>query len=200
MCTAYELGKRGGSFPARARATAVDELLSLKNTRLLRPTLDAPVIDMEGCLVIMRWGFRRPFSNAVVNAREDKLEGRMWKESMDARRCLVPASAYYEWSGPQGMKRTHRFSSPEDNWLWIAGIWEEDGELGKCFSMITTAPTGVVQGIHDRMPAVLSLADTEIFLDGGMRTFRPAVASLQVEDAINPLTGRKPGPVQGELF
>lgn len=200
MCTAYELGKRGEGFPSRVKAEVVRELLSIKATRLLRPTLEAPVIDATGRLEVMRWGFRRPFSNAVVNAREDKLGGGMWKAAMDARRCLIPASAYYEWSGPTGMKRTHRFSSPEGSWLWIAGIWEEDSELGKCFSMITTEPTGPVCGVHDRMPAVLSSDATDVFLDGGMRNFQPEAGLLQVEDAVNPLTGKKPLPVQDELF
>jgi len=200
MCTAYELGKRGGSFPEHLRAEAVEELLAVEGKELLRPTLSAPVVDGEGRLVVMRWGFRRPFSNAVVNAREEKLEGRMWKAAMEARRCLIPAAAYYEWSGLKGMKRTHRFTSPEGNWLWIAGIWEEDKELGKCFSMVTTEPRGVALGVDDRMPAVLSLEETGVFLEGGMREFRPAEGLLRVEDAVNPLTGKKPQPVQEELF
>lgn len=200
MCTAYELGKKGESFPVRVNAEAATELLSIQTQRLMRPTLEAPVIKADGQLELMRWGFRRRFSNAVVNAREDKLDGGMWKKAIDTRRCLIPALAYYEWSGPKGMKRTHRFTSPEGDWLWIAGIWEEDGELGRCFSMITTEPTGIVQGVHDRMPAVLSRDEIGRFLDGEMRKFHPREDLLQVQDAINPLTGKKPLLVQEELF
>lgn len=175
-------------------------LSGMLGMRLVRPTLPAPVVDGEGELVEMRWGFSRPFSHAVVNAREDKLGGGMWKAAMGARRCLIPAAAYYEWSGPKGEKRTHRFTSPAGGWLWIAGIWEEHAELGKCFSMITTEPTGLVCGVHDRMPAVLSPEETGVFLEGGMERFRPAAGLLKVEDAINPLTGKMPGGEQGELF
>lgn len=200
MCTAYEFAKKSGRFPKRLKDTGLSELRVVKGSRLLRPTLMAPVVDGEGELVEMRWGFRREFSNAVVNSREDKLEGGMWKAAIEERRCLIPVSAYYEWSGQKGMKRTHRFESPEGEWLWIAGIWEEDKELGRCFSMITTQPRGVVVGVHDRMPAVLSDEETEVFLDGGMREFRPAVELLRVRDSVNPLMGKAPPPVQGELF
>lgn len=199
MCTAYELGKRGGSFPERVTAAAAGELLGLEGMRLLRPTLPAPVVDAGGRLVVMRWGFSRPFSHAVVNAREDKLGGGMWKAAAEARRCLIPAAAYYEWSGLKGAKRTHRFTAAEGGWLWIAGIWEEHAELGKCFGMITTEPTGAVCGVHDRMPAVLAPEETGLFLDGGMAAFRPAAGLLVVADGPNPLTGRKPGGGQGEL-
>ncbi len=200
MCTAYEIGKRGGTFPDRINGEAAGELLAIAETELLRPTLPAPVILEDGGLQVMRWGFCRPFSNAVVNSREDKLGGGMWRDAMRNRRCLVPASAYYEWSGQVGHKRTHKFESPEGNWLWIAGIWEENKELGRCFSMITTEPKGVAVGIHDRMPAVLSFEEIDGFLGGEVQKFSPNDALLKVSDAVNPLTGRKPTPIQKELF
>lgn len=200
MCTAYEFGKRSGSFPVRMTKAAAEELHGLAGLELVRPTLAAPVIDAEGRLALMRWGFSRPFSHAVVNAREDKLQGAMWRESMAERRCLIPAAAYYEWSGPKGSKRTHRFTHAEEEWLWIAGIWEPHAELGSCFSMITTEPTGAVLGVHDRMPAVLLPEETERFLDGAMDRFSPAAHLLKVADAPNPLARNPNKPVQGELF
>lgn len=200
MCTAYRIGKKEvGTMPEGVLREVAGQLAATGD-RLLRPTLSAPVIGMDGRLEGMRWGFRRPFSNAVVNAREDKLGGRMWREAVETRRCLIPAAGYYEWSGPAGSKRTHLFTDPGGDWLWIAGIWEEDAELGRCFSMITTNPTGVVCGVHDRMPAVLSSQETGSFLEGRIKKFFPAAAMLAVGDAVNPLTGRKPGPEQGELF
>lgn len=200
MCTAYEFGKRSGRFPVRLTEEAAAELSGLEGLSFLRPTLRAPVVDAGGRLEVMRWGFSRPFSHAVVNAREDKLEGVMWKAAMSERRCLIPAAAYYEWSGPKGAKRTHRFTHAAGEWLWIAGIWEEHAELGKCFSMITTEPTGAVLGVHDRMPAVLLPEETGVFLDGGMRTFRPVAGLLQVADTANPLVKAGNPPRQGELF
>ena len=48
MCTAYELGKRGGTFPDQVKARAVKELLALVRIAIIRPTLPAPVLILEG--------------------------------------------------------------------------------------------------------------------------------------------------------
>ena len=52
MCTAYELGKRGGSFPDQVKARAVKELLALVRIAIIRPTLPAPVLILEGDLLL----------------------------------------------------------------------------------------------------------------------------------------------------
>lgn len=198
MCTAYHVGKRKDRFPQRLDAEARSRLKSIGGSKLMRPTLEGPVILAEGSLTTMRWGFSRNFSNAVVNSREDKLDSPMWKEAFENRRCLIPASEYFEWSGPAGSKRTHSFKSPENQWLWIAGIWEEHGKFGPCYSMITTSPTGVVHGIHDRMPAVLSEDQVEPFLDGEIHQFAPPACLLAASDCANPL--RQGRPEQIDLF
>ena len=104
MCNAYELGKRGGSFPQHVRAKAAGELLGIAATRLVRRTDPAPVLTADGELRTMRWGFSRHGAGAINNARADKLLGAMWGESFRKRRCLIPVAAFYEWSGPPGHK------------------------------------------------------------------------------------------------
>ena len=108
MCTAYELGKRGGSFPDRLTAQAVDVLLEIAETRVRRPTLAAPIIVADGSARTMSWGFRRSFAaktnghatvmRTIVNSREDKLDGRTWKKAFMENRCLVPVTAFFEWT------------------------------------------------------------------------------------------------------
>lgn len=200
MCNAYELGKRGGSFPSRVKASTVRELLSIDAFRLIRRTDPAPVITPDGNLVVMRWGFRRPNLGPVNNSRADKLDSPMWKEPFEQRRCLIPVAAFYEWSGPKGGKQTHRFTAPDDSWLLMAGIWEESAEHGPCFSMITTDANARVSPIHHRMPAILSEPEAVAYLDGDLRSFSPPDACLIVADAPNPLVKPKPPPAQGELF
>ncbi|MEP4078117.1 SOS response-associated peptidase [Haloferula sp.] len=200
MCNAYELGKRGGSFPSRVKAGSIRELLSIDAFRLIRRTDKAPVITSEGELVTMRWGFDRKGLGPINNSRSDKLESPMWKEPFENRRCLVPVAAFYEWSGPKGQKRTHRFTSPGDQWFLMAGIWEESETLGPCFSMITTAANSRMEPIHHRMPAILNPEEADAYLDGNMRTFAPPPEAIQVADAPNPLIKKKPPPAQGELF
>lgn len=212
MCTAYELGKRRGTFPERVNAAAVKEILSIAETHLIRPTIPAPVIKADGSLVTMSWGFRRSFApkvkgrpptwRTIVNSREDKLDGRTWKGAFNLRRCLIPAASFYEWVEIGGRNVPLRFERPGGDWLWIAGIWEEGGE-GECFSMITTEPNEVLAPVHDRMPAVLADEQIEPFMEGGLNAFGPSGVALQYQEVANFLTAgksRKPPPAQDELF
>ncbi|MFM2199399.1 MAG: hypothetical protein RLZZ505_2831 [Verrucomicrobiota bacterium] len=212
MCTAYELSKRGGTFPARVSAVAVEELMSISRTHLIRPTIPAPVVKADGSLATMNWGFRRalaaktkgqpPTMRTVVNSREDKLDGRMWKEAFGLRRCLIPASSFYEWVEIEGRKVPLRFERPGEEWIWIAGIWEE-GEQGECFSMITTEPNEVLAPVHDRMPAVLSDEQIDPFLEDELSSFGPSAVLLQYREADNFLKSKKggdPPTAQADLF
>jgi putative SOS response-associated peptidase YedK len=77
-------------------------LRDLSEDRLVRRTDRAPVYVGASDLVTMRWGFERPGLGTVNNSREDKLDGPMWRTAFRERRCLVPATRYYEFSGPKG--------------------------------------------------------------------------------------------------
>jgi len=209
MCTAYEIGKRGGSFPEWGTKDAFEHLMEIEGYTIIRLTLPAPVLLRDGTLRTMRWGFRRlvpgklkPGWRTIGNSREDKLSGRTWKESFTERRCLIPASAFFEWiDGPAG-KVPLRFERPENEWLWIAGIWETDKERGDCFSMITTEPSGAIAPIHDRMPAVLTNAQLRPYLDGELNEFGPSAVPLEWKETANFLkkTSGETKPEQGELF
>ena len=214
MCTAYELGKKRGSTPGYLNPKAVAEILKIKETRIVRPTLPAPVILADGSLTTMSWGFRRSFApkvkgnkpvwRTIVNSREDKLGGRTWKEAFALRRCLIPASSFFEWVEMGGRNVPLRFERPGGEWIWIAGIWEMDAERGECFSMITTEPNSVLEPVHDRMPAVLSGAQIPSFLSGELNEFGPSSVDLQFSEGSNFLkpnaSGKHTPPAQGELF
>lgn len=215
MCTAYELGKQRGSTPGYLDPEAVVEFLALKETRLIRPTDPAPVIMPDGSLRTMLWGFRRAFApkakggnatwRTIVNSREDKLDGRTWKEAFTLRRCLIPATSFFEWVETEGRHFPLRFERSNGDTVWIAGIWEEGG-AGECFSMITTEPNEIVAPVHDRMPAVLTEAQIGPYLRGELNELGPSQVELRYGEAANFLkAGRsggrlKPPPAQGELF
>jgi len=214
MCTAYELGKSRGSTPGYLAPEAVAEISATRETRIIRPTLPAPVILPDGTLRTMHWGFRRAFApkakgntpvwRTIVNSREDKLGGRTWKEAFALRRCFIPASSFYEWVEREGRNVPLRFERPGGEWIWIAGIWEINDEHGVCFSMITTHPNNVLEPVHDRMPAVLGDAQIPLFLEGELNEFGPSAVTLEFKQADNFLktnTDRKKAPpAQGELF
>lgn len=210
MCTAYEIGKRGGSFPDWMRKDAVDHLLGMDEVRIIRPSKPpAPVIMPDGSLEIMTWGLMRPVQGktkllwkAVVNSRADKLKGRAWSKTFRERRCLVPARSFFEWTGPPKAKVPLRFEDPSEELLWIAGIWEEDKERGLCFSMITTEPNAFVEPVHDRLLKILRPEEFRPYLDGEIEEFGPAEVPLKYAATENFLKVKKPKdpPPQEELF
>lgn len=209
MCTAYELGKRQGqTFPAWMLDDAIETLFGLSGRIIVRPTHSAPVILGDGSLRMMSWGFRRPVPGktkllwrTVVNSREDKLAGRTWKEAFAQRRCLIPAAAFYEWvAGPGKSAIPLRFERPGEEWIWIAGIWETDKELGPVYSMVTTEPTLEIGPIHDRMPAVLAEDRLRPYLDGELHEFGPSPVPLRWEETENFLKKAVPPQEQGELL
>ena len=213
MCTAYELGKRGGSFSDALNSAAVQHLLGIDATEIIRPTLPAPVVTADGELRTMHWGFRRIFApktmgkkptwRTIVNSREDKLRSPAWSESFAARRCVIPAASFFEWVEVNRRNVPFKFERPGGEWLWIAGIWEEDAERGDCFSMITTEPNDLLEPIHDRMPAVLSDEQIKPFLNGELTALGPSPVALRYEETANFLkTGQEKNepPAQGELF
>lgn len=200
MCNAFEIGRRTDRNPLKDSLLPAASLNLPAEPRLIRRTDAAPVVTADGELATMRWGFERPTLGTISNARADKLEGPMWAKAFRERRCVIPASAFYEWSGAKGRRRTHRFTRTDGDWFWIAGIWEVSHEFGPCFSMITTGANSLMAPIHDRMPAILEEGEVEGYLAGEMSRFTPSSESLNVADAPNPLVKPKGTSVQGELF
>lgn len=200
MCNAYDIGGRVGSFPSALKARALRELEVFTERRLIRRTDQAPVLLASGDLTMMGWGFRRPGLGVVNNSRSDKLGGAMWRDSFRERRCLIPLSGYFEWTGAKGSKQSYRFVRPGGGGLWVAGIWEESSEFGLCFSMITTTANALVEPIHHRMPAVLEEDEWGPYLAGKKDTFIPQESSLVYGKCRNPLLKNRSNETQGELF
>jgi putative SOS response-associated peptidase YedK len=121
--------------------------------------------------VLLRWGFRRPWSEAINNARDDKLDGTPWKESWRHRRCVIPMRRFFEWGGVPGRKTKHavRPADAVDTWFWAGGVWEEDpgSEGGGSFSLITVPANDAMRPLHDRMPLLLVPGDERRFLESG---------------------------------
>jgi putative SOS response-associated peptidase YedK len=124
-----------------------------------------PVIRIAGNgveLVPMNFSFppSGPRDGPVFNFRS---EGRSFAKS---NRCLIPASAFFEFTGNKYPKAKHRFTLEDGPFLAIAGIWRE-GKDGKppAFTMLTTEPGPDVQPYHDRQIVVLWPADWVSWLD-----------------------------------
>ena len=118
----------------------------------------APIMRTRGNVVELaplRWGFAPPRSGAapVFNF---KSEGRSFAKS---NRCLIPASAFFEFTGTKSPKSKWRFARHGGPILAIAGLWREDAKFGDAFTMLTTAPGPDIAPFHDRQVVVLPVQD-----------------------------------------
>ena len=91
----------------------------------------------------------------------------MFRDSVLARRCVVPTTGFYEWDAA---RHKYLFQLPGSALLYLAGLYDYVDSQGR-YVILTTAPNASMAPIHDRMPLVLQreqirpwLADTEAAL------------------------------------
>lgn len=133
---------------------------------------------------LVRWGLvpawvkdPRDFS-LLINARAEGIDDKpAFRGAIQYRRCLIPASGFYEWRrGPGRQTQPFLIRPRAGGVMAFAGLWESwlgaDGSEIDSACIITTASNATVQPIHDRMPVVIPPADYERWLDS--RTHRPA--------------------------
>ena len=120
----------------------------------IAPTNEAPVLVASGDKVVaefQRWGIPGWRGGLMINAKSETVcEKPMFRRSMAAQRCVVPAAGYYEWDAG---KHKYFFQIPGQP-LYLAGIYD-NVEGMNCFVILTTKPNATVQDIHDRMPLIL---------------------------------------------
>ncbi|MDC7288128.1 SOS response-associated peptidase [Blautia schinkii] len=102
---------------------------------------------------LMAWGFPSyQGKGLMINARAETANERpMFRESVQNRRCVVPAKHFYEWDRE---KNKVTFKSREGDALYMAGMFDHfQGE--DRFVIITTEANESMRKVHDRMPLLL---------------------------------------------
>ena len=142
----------------------------------IAPTQDAPVIRLTERgreLSMLRWGLV-PFwakdekiGYRTINARSESVaEKPSFREAYKKRRCLIPATGFYEWQkAPSGKTPYHIV--PNDGLWAFAGLWErwEKGdEPLETFTILTTEAANSIAQIHPRMPTILEPGDYDAWL------------------------------------
>ncbi len=148
----------------------------------IAPTQSVPVIFHDGedlHLRNMRWGLIPHWSkdqaigNRLINARgETAAEKPSFRTPFKRRRCIIPATGFYEWQKPvggKGNKLPYYIFRRDEELLCFAGLWDHwdapDGEIVQSFTIITTRPNNLMRPIHDRMPVILAQSDENLWLN-----------------------------------
>ena len=168
------------------------------------------VVDGPRRLDVMRWGLipgwakEARFGARTINARAETVADKpAFRAAFRARRCLVPADGFYEWTGPRKRRQPLYIRRTDGHPLALAGLWERHGEFGRSFTIITTGPSAWMSTIHHRMPAILEPDDWDAWLsadddDPGWQAalLRPAaedaLCSYPVSRAVNAVANNGP--------
>jgi putative SOS response-associated peptidase YedK len=165
-------------------------------------TIDVVVPASDGLqLAPMRWGLVPAWwkktakeAPASFNARvESVAEKPMFRSAFKSRRCLIPASGFYEWKTIEGKKQPFYITSIDGTVLTIAGLhetWKEPGggPLRSC-TMIVTAANEFMAPIHNRMPVLLSGQHFASWLSGeaGTEILQPALEGTLKAFPVSPM-------------
>lgn len=117
----------------------------------------APIIRLDqfgkddNALDLMSWGYDLPFTKGlIINARsENVVEKQLFREDFISRRCLIPATGFYEWDSN---KNQYLFYS--EKLIYFAGIYKSFNGINK-YVVLTKSPNAAVAKIHNRMPVII---------------------------------------------
>lgn len=189
MCGRFVLTTPAQALAAHFGAWAGGLLLPARYN--IAPTQDVVAVRVDQGqrqLVMLRWGLVPAWAkdlaigNRMINARaETAAEKPSFRAAFASRRCIVPASGFYEWKREGTRKQPWYFRARDDGPLAIAALWERwrapDGAALESCALLTTAANALTAPIHDRMPVLLSPRDYERWLD-------PAIVSPRVVEAM----------------
>ena len=145
----------------------------------IAPTHRVPVVgwrDGQRALRSLRWGLvphdaRNADDGAKhANARAETIfERAAFRGPARARRCLVPASGFYEWQRHGRDRTAWAFAPTAGPLLAFAGLWDRwiapDGAELRTLTLVTTDASDDVRAVHDRMPVILARDAWDLWLD-----------------------------------
>jgi len=152
-------------------------------TREIYIVRDTPEAKRE--LTTVSWGLIAPWSadaqaalrsqSQAINARMETVDEKpTFRSAFQSRRCLIPATGYYEWAtemGPYSPKQP--FFIHGDGLIAFAGIWDRwrapDGSYKESAALITRPSVGFLATVHSRMPTFLPKERWEAWLDPALK-------------------------------
>ena len=120
--------------------------------------------------LIPSWSKDRKISHNLINARAENIaEKPSFRSAFQKRRCLLPATGFFEWAQSENGKQAYHIARPNHQVFAFAGLWEhweQGGETVYSCTIITTSANQLMQPIHSRMPVILDPQNYAKWLDG----------------------------------
>lgn len=176
--------------------------------------------------LVPSWADSPNIAFKTINARSETARTLpAFREAYKYRRCIIPASGYFEWKNVgMGKATPHYLKRADDGLILMAGLWEHwmspDGTEIESATILTrdSASNPAINAIHHRMPVVIDPASLPLWFENRTlrfddykrivsRDFEDPFIVWPVSDAINKtvrdtpdLIERIPILEQGELF
>lgn len=144
----------------------------------ITPSQQIPVVRInegERGLSFMRWGLIPHWAKdekigyRMINARSETVfEKPAFRNAAKSRRCLIPASGFFEWQKAEGQKQPYYVKLRDRDLFAFAGLWESwqksENERVESCSILTTGANELMLPIHDRMPVILAPTDYDLWM------------------------------------
>ncbi|REE05557.1 SOS response-associated peptidase [Marinoscillum furvescens] len=181
--------------------------VALTTTYNAAPTHLLPVITSAAPeeIQLFHWGLiSQMANNKAISPRLFNLpvgtavQRPMYRKSIENSRCLILANGFYVWKQVSKKQRVPYFCYFKENAPFaIAGVWEEfddlEGNTAYTFNMITVPASGALSDYQDDMPALLSQAQCDVWLDenANIEKLQPLLSQLNLSNllmhAVSPL-------------
>ena len=107
------------------------------------------------------WGIMSKDRKLIINARaESVMEKAMFSDSISKRRCILPATGFYEWDKE---KTKFIFKRDDAKPIYLAGFYDLS-ENRDSFVILTTKANKSMEPVHDRMPVMIEKSNIADYL------------------------------------
>jgi putative SOS response-associated peptidase YedK len=178
MCGRFTLFESGQILSKMFGAPLTDSPASRYNIAPSQPVLVVRCAPESGRreFALTRWGLVPSWAkdpaigNRLINARaETAHEKPAFRAAFRSRRCLIPASGFYEWQRLEKKKQPYFIRMQDGRPFAFAGLWEHwegpDGSAIETCAILTTGSNAVITPVHDRMPVIIGPGNYDRWLD-----------------------------------
>ncbi|WP_291380347.1 SOS response-associated peptidase [Demequina sp.] len=183
----------------------------MQRVRVIRQSEDARTLEVAKWGLVPSWAKDPAIGSRMINARVETIAQKpSFRTAFSRRRCIVPASGYYEWRTDASGKQPFFIHPEDDAPLAFAGLVEawrsgtDDEWLITC-AIVTTAARGDLQSIHDRQPVMMGDDAWRTWLDpasgkddllDAAHADAPALAWHEVDKAVGNVRNNSPELVE----
>lgn len=153
------------NIPPRYNVAPTQMVLVLRND----PDSNRQLSYMKWGL-IPHWAKGASIGNHMINARSETVDQKSaFKNALKDRRCIIPASGFYEWQKVGTKKQPYYITLKDGSPMLFAGLWDRwtspEGIVVESCTILTTNSNELVSPLHDRMPVILDMKDIDRWLD-----------------------------------